>query len=424
MRFIASILPALLLVCLFQPPARAEWPTRIDKAVAPGRSVVLMSLRQYQDARGCTPTPAGPIDGDPKPKLGVLSSTDRVVVSDGPCGRMGYPVQLIEYKAGNTSGVDEFELYIFPTAFWGGSPWRIKTKIMVGTVRQEHDPAKISKQTENSGKIQQNKINNEPQRVKGQAAGLKTQQLEESAGDANRKYTSKLYGLIVPLIRVPQGAKGKPLKLEFVVDPRGRLVGSIVVKSSDVEAIDNAALVALRRAAPFPPPPSGKAIGLVLDYSVPSNTKGVNFQHQHIPPATGPIFEPPASNAKGEPLSNMATRSDMPQLPIIKRNLSVIKGETVRAGYAYSLNKDCSPDGEIHMNVVTEPQAGKIRIVKENGFTSYASTDVRAACNQAPTEVVKIYYDAASIAGTDSFATEAFYANGNSRRFEFSISIR
>jgi protein TonB len=91
------------------------------------------------------------------------------------------------------------------------------------------------------------------------------------SGNAEATYTSTLYGMIVPLVRIPPGlppsARRRPLRVEFVVDGRGNLVASVLSRSSGVPSLDIAALAAIRQAAPFPPTPHGKSLGLVLDYS-------------------------------------------------------------------------------------------------------------------------------------------------------------
>ena len=92
-------------------------------------------------------------------------------------------------------------------------------------------------------------------------------------GNAQDSYTATLYGMIVPLVRVPPGlpplSRRRPLQVEFVVDGRGRLAGAAVTKSSGVPALDIAVLFAIRQAAPYPPTPHGKPLPLVLDYEPP-----------------------------------------------------------------------------------------------------------------------------------------------------------
>ena len=90
------------------------------------------------------------------------------------------------------------------------------------------------------------------------------------SGNAEATYTSTLYGMIVPLVRLPPGlptaSKRRPVRIEFVVDGNGRLAASAITRSSGVPILDFAALSAVRMASPFPPTPHGKPLGLVLDY--------------------------------------------------------------------------------------------------------------------------------------------------------------
>lgn len=268
--------------------ARAEWPTFIEKTVAAGKTVTLITLRQYQSERGCTANPAGQIDGSPKPRFGSLISVDRNVVSDGPCGKMEYPVQAIGYKAGSTPGVDEFELYIFPSAFFGGSPWRIKTRITVTNGRQEVE-------------------------------------------------------------------------------------------------------------------------------------KPVSKNDKTVKPVDAKVAEKKPDNAQAK---TTAPAKQSPELPAIERNLVAAKESSVAAGYAYDLNPDCSVGGEIVMRVVGPPKSGAVRIVKEPGFSRYPKNDKRFECNSQRVDVMRIYYDAPGSEAEDAFAVDAFFSNGNVRRFNFSISVR
>lgn len=90
------------------------------------------------------------------------------------------------------------------------------------------------------------------------------------SGNAEATYTSTLYGMIIPLVRVPSNlpppSRRRPLRVEFVVDGRGYLMASMLSRSSGVPSLDIAALAAVRQAAPFPPTPHGKPLGLVLDF--------------------------------------------------------------------------------------------------------------------------------------------------------------
>jgi hypothetical protein len=284
MRFFLTLLAALLFFAE-QPTRAGALPQRIEKSVAPGQTITLVSLRQYQTARGCTATPEGMINGDPKPRFGTLLSSSKPIVSDGPCGKMEYPVQTISYQAGPASGVDEFDLYIFPSAFWGGSPWSIKVRIAVGG--------------------------------RG-ASAVQTQ--------------------------------SRPVQ-------NGLRSSSEPGKSSTSTA------------------------------SVPA-----------------------------KPVSA--------ELPEVRREISVLSSETVRAGFTYHLKNDCSSDGKIILRLLRPPKTGTVRFVEEKGFPNYRKDDRRFACNTVPSDVTRIYYDAPRNTGRDAFVAEAFYANGNMRRYVIDVVIK
>jgi len=87
-----------------------------------------------------------------------------------------------------------------------------------------------------------------------------------TGGAANTTYLSILWGLIVPGMQIPQRIKADHLQgagvLAFGVDIKGNLTGVAVRQSSGLADLDAAAIAAVRRAAPFPPPPRG------LTYSI------------------------------------------------------------------------------------------------------------------------------------------------------------
>ncbi len=82
-----------------------------------------------------------------------------------------------------------------------------------------------------------------------------------SGGKADRTYLSILWGLIVPGVRIPENIEAAHQHREgiavFTVDIKGNLSRIEIRKSSGLPELDAAAIEAVRRAAPFPPPPRG-----------------------------------------------------------------------------------------------------------------------------------------------------------------------
>lgn len=92
-----------------------------------------------------------------------------------------------------------------------------------------------------------------------------------SGGTAKTTYLSVLFGLIMRQMHIPPHLRGKNAPnhgvVAFYVDERGNLVHQAVYRSSGFSELDAAAIAAVRRAAPFPPPPSGRSHGIQFHYS-------------------------------------------------------------------------------------------------------------------------------------------------------------
>lgn len=91
-----------------------------------------------------------------------------------------------------------------------------------------------------------------------------------AGGNAETTYLTILYGLIMPKYHAPPMAAlrsrmGKGV-ITFYIDPRGNLVHQAVRQSSGVPDVDAAALAAVRKAAPFPPPPTTLPVGIRWEY--------------------------------------------------------------------------------------------------------------------------------------------------------------
>ena len=90
-------------------------------------------------------------------------------------------------------------------------------------------------------------------------------------GTAPPAYLSTLYGMIMPKMHAaPEpGVRSRPRQGEvaFSIDPRGRLTEVVIVAPSGASDLDAAAVLAVRRAAPFPPPPRGGFISVRFTYT-------------------------------------------------------------------------------------------------------------------------------------------------------------
>ena len=90
-------------------------------------------------------------------------------------------------------------------------------------------------------------------------------------GTADPGYLSTLFGMIMQQMKFPPNLRpsdslGQGLLL-FTVDARGRVVKDVIALSSGSAELDAAARDAVRKAAPYPPPPAGAAMNVRFGYS-------------------------------------------------------------------------------------------------------------------------------------------------------------
>jgi protein TonB len=89
-------------------------------------------------------------------------------------------------------------------------------------------------------------------------------------GTEKSTYLSILYGLIMRHWRDPPSSNIRSLDAEgiivFYVDDRGNLTHQAVYRASGRPDLDAAASTAVRRAAPFPPPPRGMPRSIIFQY--------------------------------------------------------------------------------------------------------------------------------------------------------------
>ena len=90
-------------------------------------------------------------------------------------------------------------------------------------------------------------------------------------GQAKTTYLTILYGLIMPYMRIPPSARANPTVskgvVSFYIDDVGNLTHQAVYRSSGSAELDAAAIAAVRRAAPFPPPPRGLPHSMLFSYA-------------------------------------------------------------------------------------------------------------------------------------------------------------
>ena len=90
-------------------------------------------------------------------------------------------------------------------------------------------------------------------------------------GQAANTYNATLYGMIVPLVKIPPRPPGSTAphrgQIGFTIDGNGKLIQVALMKPSGIPELDASAVAAVRKAAPFPRPPGGLPVNLYFSYA-------------------------------------------------------------------------------------------------------------------------------------------------------------
>lgn len=112
----------------------------------------------------------------------------------------------------------------------------------------------------------------EPKRSVNEKAAVAPQQKARSNDNsAASAWQRQVVRLIASKRRYPAGSallgQWGTVVVAFSVDRQGRVTTSRIVRSSGYAALDNGALELVRQAQPFPPPPAGERLDLILPVS-------------------------------------------------------------------------------------------------------------------------------------------------------------
>jgi protein TonB len=87
-------------------------------------------------------------------------------------------------------------------------------------------------------------------------------------GTAEPGYMSTLYGMIMrKMPSYPQSSRPMRVRVSFLIRGNGSIAQEVIAMPSGAPLLDAMALGAVRRAAPFPPPPNGGPLRLYFEYT-------------------------------------------------------------------------------------------------------------------------------------------------------------
>gem|GEM_PF-6374361 len=99
----------------------------------------------------------------------------------------------------------------------------------------------------------------------------KDESLDSETKSNQERYVNIIYGLIMPHMHIPASSKQNPTpekgKIAFYIDDAGNVTHAAVYQSSGNSELDEAALAAVKKAAPLPPLPKNTPNSLIFSYA-------------------------------------------------------------------------------------------------------------------------------------------------------------
>ena len=106
------------------------------------------------------------------------------------------------------------------------------------------------------------------------------------------------------------------------------------------------------------------------------------------------------------------------------KNFTIAQGTTVRVGFAYSVNPDCTAQAGVSAQILRAPANGEVTIEPGKDVMTVPPGRAFSACNgKTVNGIVTAYSPHAGFAGNDSFAFQSFLPDGESYRNEVNVFV-
>ncbi|WP_186465488.1 hypothetical protein [Nitrospirillum viridazoti] len=106
-------------------------------------------------------------------------------------------------------------------------------------------------------------------------------------------------------------------------------------------------------------------------------------------------------------------------------NKTVPAGEDRQIDFYVSLHEDCSAIPGIVVRILTPPSHGTANVREGKGYSSFAATSSRAACNKSPSTGQQLWYQPApGYTGVDVMELQIFWPMGQSQTLTYTLSVQ
>jgi TonB family protein len=192
----------------------------------------------------------------------------------------------------------------------------------------------------------------------------------------------------------------------FSIDRQGRVLQSRVVTSSGVAALDEEALTLIRRAEPFPPPPTILA-GDHIDFRLP-----IRFNFRDTATTEVGVGSPEEASVN----DGLRKRESIRYSP---------SGKTRTVWFVHVVNPDCSPKGSIDIKMTKKPEHGTVEIVPAEGFPSFGMNNIHFKCNTRKVTGFNINYKSSGgYTGIDDFTIFVIWPDGYADEVLYKMDVR
>ena len=106
------------------------------------------------------------------------------------------------------------------------------------------------------------------------------------------------------------------------------------------------------------------------------------------------------------------------------KNYTTASGKSVRVGFAFSQNLDCSEVSGVTMRLGAPPSNGEATVERGSDFPNYARGNPRAHCNpKKAVGMVMTYHPQPDFVGTDHFGFDTFYPGGKAIHNDVNVTV-
>jgi hypothetical protein len=110
--------------------------------------------------------------------------------------------------------------------------------------------------------------------------------------------------------------------------------------------------------------------------------------------------------------------------PVTEITSQVIADQSKPIGFLVELKPDCSTAAFATVSTIEPSRHGKISIDRGTGYSNFAQSNPRFACNKTPSEGVKIAYEPnRGFVGDDTLTVDILYADKSMSRRHYSIKV-